>query len=107
MAVCEAMAIGLPVVAGRSAGGIPWLVGKEGADGLTDVTNVDSIVSTLAHLLLNRDAWTKVSSSGRNRIADLCNPESVAARFEGFYHEAVNAWTSRGASLCTHGGDSR
>jgi glycosyltransferase involved in cell wall biosynthesis len=37
MAVAEAMALGLPVVAGVEAGGLPWLLDEGKAGFLTDV----------------------------------------------------------------------
>jgi glycosyltransferase involved in cell wall biosynthesis len=89
MAVCEAMALGLPVVAGQSAGGIPWLLGNEGADGLADVADVGSIVRTTSRVLKDRNVQRKLSSACRSRIRALCDPESVASIFEEIYHQAV------------------
>lgn len=89
MAVCEAMAIGLPVVAGKAAGGVPWLVGNEGAEGLADVADVESIVRTTVRVLQHRHVWEKLSSAGRSRIRTLCDPGLVASAFEEIYRQAL------------------
>jgi glycosyltransferase involved in cell wall biosynthesis len=50
MAIVEAMAMGIPVIAGVKSGGPEWIL-KEGGGILTDVTNVDKVKKSLENLL--------------------------------------------------------
>lgn len=50
MTVLEAMACGLPVIAGKSSGAIPWILDYGKAGLLTDCTNVDEIADAMYKL---------------------------------------------------------
>lgn len=60
MALIEAMALGIPVIAGRRSGGVPWTVDEGRAGILVDVTNPTEIARAMLGLAENareREEW--------------------------------------------------
>jgi L-malate glycosyltransferase len=53
MAVIEAMAIGIPVIAGKTSGGMPWTLGYGKAGLLADVKSPDEIAQSMKQLAEN------------------------------------------------------
>jgi glycosyltransferase involved in cell wall biosynthesis len=51
MVLIEAMAMGIPVVAGKDAGGIPWML-SNGGGGLVDINNENEIANELLQFAL-------------------------------------------------------
>ena len=78
LAAVEAMAAGIPVVA-SAVGGIPELVGDEGAL----VPPGDPI--ELAAAALARFGDAEAGERGLRRARELCSPEAVAARLAAAY----------------------
>lgn len=87
MAIAEAMAAGVPVVATR-VGGIPHLV-EEGCTGfLVEVGDTDALATRLRELLDEEDVRRAFAADARVR-ADRFRPAAVAARVRAVYQEAV------------------
>lgn len=87
MAIAEAMAAGIPVLATR-IGGIPHLV-EEGCTGfLVEVGDTDALARRLSELLDNEDIRRVFAAEARSR-ADRFRPAAVAARVHAVYLEAV------------------
>jgi glycosyltransferase involved in cell wall biosynthesis len=61
MVLLEAMAQGLPVVAGRRSGAVPWVLGQGRAGVLTDVTSPQAIAAAVAGLLSDGRRWASCS----------------------------------------------
>lgn len=93
VAVAEAMALGLPVVAGRDSGAVPWVLGFDparggGAGQLTDAQSAPALAHALQAVF--DDEYGARSSAGRIRASALFSPLSVVAEYVRRY-EAVLA----------------
>ena len=85
--LAEAMSTGLPVVAGRSSGAVPWVVG--GAGVLVDVTRPDDMAQALRRLLQDPAARRTLGALGRERVRDCFSPAAVATQYEREYEAAL------------------
>lgn len=70
IALCEAMAVGLPIVATR-VGGIPDVIGASGAGLLVDHGDVEGFAAHITHLLVDDEAHAKMSRAALTRGADF------------------------------------
>lgn len=87
MAIAEAMAAGVPVVATR-VGGVPHLV-KEGHTGfLVDVGDAEALAERVSELLGDERLRRSFASNARTD-AERFRPAAVAARVRGVYDEAL------------------
>lgn len=75
--VAEAMASGAPVVAGRAAGAVPWVVGDTGA--LVDVTDPVAVAGAVMRLLTDDSARARASADGRARAHEAFRLDAVTA----------------------------
>ena len=87
--LAEAMAAGVPVVAGAASGAVPWVVGDAGR--LVDVTRPDAVAQALEGLLLSRDETERAGQIGRQRVRSLFSAEVVVSAYERAYEYA---WAS-------------
>lgn len=69
VALLEAQAIGLPIVATK-AGGIPDALSTEASNFLVDVGDIDEMVNQLSQLIQAPDQWRSISISGRSHVED-------------------------------------
>jgi glycosyltransferase involved in cell wall biosynthesis len=88
MGIAEAMAVGLPVVAGERSGGIPWMVGSGGF--LTDVTSPASISDGLFELLNNPDLQRQCILRSKARAAELFSSSNIVDLYEKKYLDAMS-----------------
>lgn len=76
VAMCEAMACGLPVVATR-VGGIPEFV-RDGVDGyLVPPEDASALRTAIEVLIKNPDHIRQMGNNARQRIIDICDGEKV------------------------------
>lgn len=88
MAVAEAMAAGLPVVAGRSTGGLPWLLNAGAAGCLTDVRDPEQIAQGILRVFSEPGYGARLASAGRARAADFA-PDAVARSYLATYSRVL------------------
>lgn len=89
MAIGEAMAAGVPVIATRT-GGIPCLV-DEGITGfVVEIGDVDALSVRIAEVLGNETTRKALSSAARASAATRFNGPSVAARVLDVYRTALS-----------------
>ena len=88
IAVLEAMAFGLPIVASR-VGGIPDMLGPELAAGLVPPQDGWGLRIALEQLLDNRSALALFSIAGRRRFIEQFTNQSFSVRWQGFLEQAV------------------
>lgn len=70
-ALCEAMAVGLPVVAGRDAIGVQAIV-RDGVNGLlTDITNPEAIAESVRYILKHSAKAEEIGRKAARIIEDL------------------------------------
>ncbi|MDT7516455.1 glycosyltransferase family 4 protein [Rhodoferax mekongensis] len=82
MVIAEAMAMGLPVVAGNNSGAVPWVVQESGE--LCDVTDQNSIFDSLMRLT-EEAHYTSLSRSGINNIQKRFTASAITDGFLGLY----------------------
>ncbi len=87
--LAEAMAMGLPVVAGRDSGAVPWLVGDAGV--LVDVREPEAMAQALHAMLDDPAAMAEFGRRGRARVRERFSVDAVAALYEAQYAAAIAA----------------
>ncbi len=87
LAVLEAMASGLPVVASR-VGGIPEEVGEDGGL-LVDAEDVDGIAAAVVRLAHQPDLRASLGAAGRRRVEQLFTLERQAEGIDAAYRAAL------------------
>jgi glycosyltransferase involved in cell wall biosynthesis len=90
LALLESMALGLPIVAGRNAGGVPWVLDSGKAGFLTDVRNPAKIALTLLTCVEKKDVRQERQRNARERVARLFSPTSVAEQYEKMYQKVLS-----------------
>lgn len=88
LSVAEAMAVGVPVVAGTSAGALPWVVGETGI--LVDVEEPAEIAEAVGRVLDEPALAAALGARARSRAATLFAPHVVASAYLDVYSEARN-----------------
>ena len=100
LSIAEAMALGVPVVAGRSAGAVPWVTGGQ-AGALVDVRQPAEISDAVLHLLADPIAYATASAGGRRRVEELFSSGAVADRYLQLYRRMAPTRSPLLASLPT------
>ncbi len=81
MVLVEAMAYGVPVVAGQASGAVPWVVEDGGL--LVDVTSVEAIASAVSRLLSDAALYEQLSARGIAIVAERFPLAKVADQYLG------------------------
>jgi glycosyltransferase involved in cell wall biosynthesis len=81
MAVAEAMALGIPVIAGDQSGALPWLLHGGKAGRLVDVRDSKAIYTALKNALFDRQGSKTLAVYARKAILDTANPRVVASKY--------------------------
>jgi len=93
--IAEAMALGLPIVAGRHSGAVPWVVGidQETNDRccaeLTDVSNPETIALAIGEAF--NHYYPERSASGYARVRQMFAPDVVAEFYSRLYRKLMIA----------------
>ena len=91
--LAEAMALGVPIVAGRYSGAVPWVVGFDektancGCAVLIDVTDVMALVAAVDTALDKH--YAERSAFGYKRARQLFTPSKVVEAYERLYQDAL------------------
>ena len=87
--LCEAMAVGMPVIA-SNVGGIPSLI-NNGENGLLfEAGNADDLYHKIKLLLKNKELAIKIAANAATTAMKRNYPESVAKRTLEIYNEILN-----------------
>jgi glycosyltransferase involved in cell wall biosynthesis len=90
MTIAEAMALGVPVVAGKDSGAVPWVCGGErGAGLLVDVRSSDALVAAIRDLLGNASLYERFSRDGLARARDYFSATAVARSYLEHYRRVL------------------
>jgi len=84
--IAEAMAMGLPVVAGRTSGAVPWLVGDDAC--LCDITDPSIITSSLLSTL-EPERYADLSKRGIASMRRRFTTATVVDQFIRLYAQAI------------------
>jgi glycosyltransferase involved in cell wall biosynthesis len=95
MAVLEAMALGLPVVAGRDAGGVPWVLENGRAGFLTDVRNPREMGDALLRCIRNAEERSAKRQRACDRVVKYFSPWAVAEQYERAYEGVLSSPSCR------------
>ena len=79
MVLVEAMAYGVPVVAGRASGAVPWVVADGGL--LVDVTSVSAIAEALDSFLTNPALYEQLAARAVANVAERFPLAKVAGQY--------------------------
>lgn len=85
MTVAEAMAFGVPVVAGIRSGAIPWVTGNGQAGLLVDVHSEEAIAQSVDRLLTEPQLYALCSAKGRERAVQVFSPAAVVDTYLQHY----------------------
>lgn len=85
MAVVEAMALGIPVVAGFQSPAVRWVLDEGRAGLLTDVRNPSSMKDTLLNCIEQREDREQRRQNAYQRVAAVFSPRAVAEQYELVY----------------------
>lgn len=85
--LAEAKARGVPIVAGRQSGGVPYVCGLVAGCRLVDIDDPDAIAEAALALLANHD--DHISEALRQDVIGRFDPRMVAGRYAGLYAEIV------------------
>jgi glycosyltransferase involved in cell wall biosynthesis len=85
MAIAEAMSLGLPVVAGRDAGGVGWQLDRGRAGILVDVTDPRDIARGILTVTGEFAAWREISSAARHRAREIFAMDRVVDEYVTLY----------------------
>jgi glycosyltransferase involved in cell wall biosynthesis len=89
MPLIEAMSLGIPVIGGRAAGGVPWTLG-DGAYGLlVDVRSTDEIASAMLRLAQDEQLRTRLEVAGRESVRRRFHIADVTDRYEAVYAQVA------------------
>lgn len=91
LALLEAMALRLPVVAGANAGGVPWVLAEGRAGFLTDVGNPRIIAATMLSCIREAGERERRRRAAYKRVVSLFSPNSVAEQYERVYEKVLSA----------------
>lgn len=97
MVVVEAMSQGLPVIAGRDSGAIPWLLDYGRAGILIDVTSPTQLAQGIGELIDDANTWQHYSVSGYEHARRYFSMQRVIAQYEEMY-DVVARSGSKGAA---------
>jgi L-malate glycosyltransferase len=90
MALLEAMAIGLPIVAGSDAGGVSWVLDDGRAGFLTDVHDARKIAQTMLACIKQKEDCIEKQHHAYNRVRCLFSPHVVAEQYETLYRKVLS-----------------
>jgi glycosyltransferase involved in cell wall biosynthesis len=87
--IAEAMALGVPAIAGQASGAVPWVVGDDGL--LVDVHQPQAMCDALVRLLQDVTLRQALGNRGRASMAARFGAESVVMQYEALCRRAVAA----------------
>jgi glycosyltransferase involved in cell wall biosynthesis len=86
MVPAEAMACGVPVVAGQHSGAVPWVVGDGGL--LVDVTDATAIATAVDRLLTDPSLAQSLSQKARTNVASRFDLKHVTDQYMALYEQS-------------------
>jgi glycosyltransferase involved in cell wall biosynthesis len=91
MAIAEAMALGLPVIAGARTSGVAWQLDGGRAGVLTDVRDVAAMAEAIVRLGADAQRWQALSNAARARAHELFRVDEVIDRYLALYGKMLGA----------------
>jgi glycosyltransferase involved in cell wall biosynthesis len=85
MTLGEAMALGVPVVAGEHSGAVPWVTNQGEAGALVDVCSAEAMAEAVMALLSDPVRYREASSKGLARANSMFSAKAVANQYVELY----------------------
>jgi L-malate glycosyltransferase len=89
MAVIQAMALGLAVIAGKNAGGTPYFLENGECGILCNIEDARDICRALCRLTEDEILLKKISASARSKALRMFNPDSVIPQYFQMYDRVL------------------
>ena len=89
MPIIEAMSLGIPVIAGNKAGGVPWTLGYGAHGALVDVRSPDAIASAMLRLAQDQELRTGLARAARQAAKEKFSLDKMVDRYEAIYAELI------------------
>jgi glycosyltransferase involved in cell wall biosynthesis len=88
MILLETMGVGVPVIAGRHSGAVPWLLAGGQAGILVDIGSADQIASAMVGLARDTGLRVRLAAEGRKRVREHFDIGAVAAEYTHWFERA-------------------
>ena len=89
-AIAEAMALGVPVIGRKNAGGVPWQLNYGRAGILVDFANYSQVAKEIKNITSNPADWDLLSKRSRERAISLYDGKRIFDEYEQIYQEMLN-----------------
>jgi glycosyltransferase involved in cell wall biosynthesis len=87
MSIIEAMSLGIPVIGGRSSGGVPWTLDDGQAGILVDVGKPAAIAKAMVDLARDKKLGTEWGMRGRKLAESRYHISAIADAYETLYRQ--------------------
>lgn len=102
MVMIDAMSRSVPVVGGRTSGGVPWVLDGGRSGLLVDVRSPSSIASAVTELLQDDDQWHRFAAAGLESVRRRFSATTVVGQYEALLADApATRGRRRGARRAT------
>jgi glycosyltransferase involved in cell wall biosynthesis len=91
LSVIEAMSLGIPVIGGKTAGGVPWTLGYGECGVLVDIRSADAIAGAMLDLARDRDRRRRLGAAARDYAGRHYRLSRVVDQYEAIYSELAAA----------------
>jgi L-malate glycosyltransferase len=85
VAIIEAMAFGVPCVAGQKSGGVPGLFPRDLSTCLVDIENPAEIARQAVRILESEDEWLRISAQAQENVQRNFSIDRITSRYEALY----------------------
>lgn len=90
MAVVEAMAMGIPVIGGKSSGGVPYTLGDGQAGILTNVQDPSELAQSMELMRNDTSLCQRLAQEGWNRARRLFTEDTMVEQYLAEYHKVLS-----------------
>lgn len=87
LVLVEALSAGIPIVAGKNSGAVPWTIGDAGI--LVDIESDSEISEAIVYLLQNPDVSVSLSNKALNRSREVFGAEMILAKYFEAYRSLL------------------
>jgi glycosyltransferase involved in cell wall biosynthesis len=89
MIVTEAMALGLPVIGGKTSGAMSWITGDGAAGVMTNVRQPEQLAVAIQSLLEDPGHYARCAAGALARVRGVFAADSVVRQYEAVYRAAL------------------
>jgi glycosyltransferase involved in cell wall biosynthesis len=89
MIIAESMVLGLPIIGGKTSGGVPWQLENGNAGFLIDINDPNEISKTINELLSNKNLRQEIGTKAKLYSEKLFNPKLIHQKWEFLYSKTI------------------